>query len=322
MGSSIVAMALLTSGCAGSSAPAPQQPDSNSAGFPVTVDHGLGTTVVPAPPRRIVAIGGNDGDALFALGVTPVAVLGNQSASGITPWLTRRIDPAKTTVMRPGAGVDLERIAAFQPDLILAGSMPGISAEYDKLSRIAPTVGHVRGVLSDTWQERLRLTARAVGQLPQAEQIITATERRIADVPNRIPGLRGRSISIALANQPDSLAVVRGDNTTNLLRALDLKVAPGLRDVQSTTLPNAANSLPPEQWSRLDADIVLVAANNPSLAEAVRTNPLISKLPAIKRGTYQEIDLNMMSALRVPSALNVTWVIDQITPTLTRAAAG
>ncbi|WP_156935261.1 ABC transporter substrate-binding protein [Pseudonocardia spinosispora] len=315
-------IALLTSGCAGSSEPAPQPPDPAEAGFPVTVEHGLGTTVVPSPPRRIVAIGGNDGDALFALGLTPVAVLGNQSPSGITPWLAGRIDPAKTTVMRPGAGIDLERIAAFQPDLILAGSVPSIAADYDKLSRIAPTVSYVHGVLSDTWQERLRLTAHAVGALPRAEQIITDTERRIAGVPDRIPGLRGRSISIAWANQPGSLAVVGGDNnTTNLLRALDLKVAPGLRDIQSTTLPNAANSLSPEQWSRLDADIALVAANNPGLAESVRTSPLISKLPAVKRGTYQDIDLNVVSALRVPSALNVTWVIDQITPTLTRAAA-
>lgn len=316
----------LASGCSGNPAtpePLPHQRDTASAGFPVTVGHGLGSTTIPAPPHRIVAIGGNDGDALFALGITPVAVLGNQSTSGITPWVAGRIDPGKTTVLRQGTGIELERIAAFQPDLIIAASMPNIAQEYTKLSRIAPTVTYQHGILSDSWQERLRLTARAVGRASDAEKIITDTEWRIAQVPDRIPGLRGRSISIAWANQPGSLAVVGGDNNTaTLLRTLDLQVAPGLRDIQSTNLPNAGNSLSTEQWSRLNADIVLVAANNPGLAAAVRDNPLIEKLPAVGRGTYQEIDLNVMSALRVPSVLNVPWVIDQITPTLTRAAAG
>jgi iron complex transport system substrate-binding protein len=108
------------------------EPAADSA-FPVSVDHSLGRTTVPAPPRRIVALGGNDGDALYALGVEPVAVLGGQGGQtrdGITPWLAGRLDPTRTTVLRTATDTGLERIAALRPDLILAESVPTVGDEY------------------------------------------------------------------------------------------------------------------------------------------------------------------------------------------------
>lgn len=318
-----VTLALLgVAGCAsGPAAPTPAQPAGGA--FPVVVEHGLGSTTIPAPPRRIVAVGGNDGDALFALGITPVAVLGGQTANGIQPWLAGRLDPARTAVLRSPADFGLEHLASLRPDLILAGSVPNIAGEYDKLSRIAPTVTYQHGALTDTWQDRLRLTARAVDRSAEAERLITETEGRIAEVARQNPGLRGRTVSIAWANQPGSLAVLGGDsNTTALLAALGLTVAPGLRDIHSNGLPTAASSLSTEQWSRLDADIVLVAASTPELAQTVRDSPLIKALPAYSRGTFQAIDVSTVSALRVPSVLNVAWLIDQIRPTLAHAAAG
>ncbi|HTF50025.1 MAG TPA: iron-siderophore ABC transporter substrate-binding protein [Pseudonocardia sp.] len=318
----VVVMAI--AGCAGTPAPSatPSQPGEPAGdAFPVVVQHGLGATTIPSAPQRIVAIGGNDGDALFALGITPVAVLGGQTADGVPPWLAGRLDPASTIVLRSPGDPGLERIAALRPDLILAGAVPNIGDLYAKLAQIAPTVTYRHGPVADSWQDRLRLTARAVGRTAQADRLIADTERRIAELPDHNPGLRGKSVSIAWANQPGSLAVLGGDsNTTALLRALGLTVAPGLRDVQSNTLPNAASSLSTEQWSRLDADVVLVAASTPDLAEAVRDNPLVRALPAVSRGTFQAIDLSTVSALRVPSVLNVVWLLDQIRPTLVHAA--
>lgn len=326
MGTALVTVLVLIAGagCAGEAPPAATPEPGQPAGgpFPVTVAHGLGGTTVPRQPRRIVAIGGNDADALYALGVTPVAVLGSRgTADGIPPWLRGRLDPKQTAVLSSTEAVNLEHLAALRPDLILAGSVPNIADEYAKLSRIAPTITYAHGVLTDSWEERLRLAARAVGLEPRAEQLITETQRRITGFLGSHPGLEGKTISIAWANQPGSLAVLGGDNnTTDLLRALGLRVAPGVRDINSNTLPNASTSLSPEQWSRLDADVVLVGANSPDLAAAVRDSPLIRALPAIARGTYQEVDISLLSALRVPSVLNVNWVVDQITPTLTRAA--
>ena len=42
--------------------------------FPVTIEHALGETTIPAQPRRVVALGYVDHDYLYSLGVAPVAV--------------------------------------------------------------------------------------------------------------------------------------------------------------------------------------------------------------------------------------------------------
>jgi len=319
----LVAVTALAS-CAGTPTPSatPSQPQAPATdAFPVVVQHGLGATTIPSAPQRIVAIGGNDGDALFALASRrsrcSAATPPTESRPGWPAGWTRPAPPC----CAPRATLAWSAIAALRPDLILAGSVPNIGDLYAKLAQIAPTVTYLHGPVADSWQDRLRLTARAVGRTAQADRLIADTERRIAELPDHNPGLRGKSVSIAWANQPGSLAVLGGDsNTTALLHALGLTVAPGLRDVQSNTLPNAASSLSTEQWSRLDADVVLVAASTPDLAEAVRDNPLVRALPAVSRGTFQAIDLSTVSALRVPSVLNVVWLLDQIRPTLVHAA--
>jgi ABC-type Fe3+-hydroxamate transport system substrate-binding protein len=61
--------AVLTTACGGGS------PGRSSAGavpgggaFPVTVQHALGSMVVPAAPQRVLSLGYTDQDAILALG--------------------------------------------------------------------------------------------------------------------------------------------------------------------------------------------------------------------------------------------------------------
>jgi iron complex transport system substrate-binding protein len=54
-------MALDTAGCSASSSdPAPAATESVASGFPVTINHQLGTATIPAAPQRVVTIGFNE----------------------------------------------------------------------------------------------------------------------------------------------------------------------------------------------------------------------------------------------------------------------
>ena len=71
---------------------------------------------------------------------------------------------------------NLETILALRPDLIVRLTWEG-NQNYDKLSKIAPTVGYQEGG-TGFWQKGLRDLARVFGKQVQAEQII----KQAADV--------------------------------------------------------------------------------------------------------------------------------------------
>src|SRR5689334_22120434 len=53
-----------------SSGEAPKADDASTAGFPVTITHLFGSTVIKAKPQRVVAIGGGDMEAAISLAST------------------------------------------------------------------------------------------------------------------------------------------------------------------------------------------------------------------------------------------------------------
>jgi iron complex transport system substrate-binding protein len=60
--SGIVAALLVAAGCAAPSTAAPVE-QAPAAGFPVTIEHALGSTTIPAPHERAVAAGAASGRA-------------------------------------------------------------------------------------------------------------------------------------------------------------------------------------------------------------------------------------------------------------------
>ena len=116
-----------------------------SAGFPVTLKNTFGETTIPEKPERIVTLGWNAQDVVYALGETPVGmpkVTYGQTAAGTTAWGAGEFDPAKTTLLDTGDKYPFEKIAALKPDVILAPYEGFDEATYKTLSGIAPTVAY------------------------------------------------------------------------------------------------------------------------------------------------------------------------------------
>ena len=95
--------AVLLSACGGGGpGPAEETPAASGGGaFPVTVQHALGSTVIPAAPRRVVSLGYTDQDAILALGVVPVAIrefTGNRPAA-TWPWASDRLQGQEPQVL-------------------------------------------------------------------------------------------------------------------------------------------------------------------------------------------------------------------------------
>src|SRR4051794_27605764 len=135
--------------------------------FPVTVEHQYGETVVPAEPQRVVSVGVTEQDVLLQLGVVPVAVTEwyGEQPDATWPWAHDLLDGAHPEVLHTGDGLEFERIAALDPDLIVGTNAGLTKKDYQLLSAIAPTIAGVEGATDyfSPWQDQVLQIARGLG---------------------------------------------------------------------------------------------------------------------------------------------------------------
>lgn len=129
----VAAMALLIQSCNGTAASKGQDAAATDAG-PISVKHGLGTTIIPHRPSRVAALDMNEIDMLDQLGI-PVS---GMPKDFVPPFLAGHADDAKVEDLGSIVQPNLERVHAMRPDLILI--TPLQANHYPELSQIAPTV--------------------------------------------------------------------------------------------------------------------------------------------------------------------------------------
>src|ERR687894_17666 len=137
--------------------------------FPVTIEHKFGSTTIESEPKRVVVAGLREQDALLALGVVPVATTEwyGEHPGAIFPWAKDELGDAKLpTVLSYRDGIEIEKVAAQRPDLILGVYSGMTKKEYESLSKIAPTVAQPKGEpdYGSSWQEETRIAGQAGGK--------------------------------------------------------------------------------------------------------------------------------------------------------------
>ncbi|MFC4456163.1 iron-siderophore ABC transporter substrate-binding protein [Deinococcus sonorensis] len=162
----------------------------------VTVKHDEGTAIVRKDPQRVVVMDEEALGWMAALGVADRVVgIGSTyfSPSDLTGGRIKpevlnsgfygRVGLKNPAYIGDWQSPNLETLLSLKPDLIVRLTWQG-NQNYDKLSRIAPTVGYQEDA-TGFWQKGLRDLARVFGRQEQAEQVI----RQVADV-NRANGRR------------------------------------------------------------------------------------------------------------------------------------
>ncbi|MFI7534776.1 ABC transporter substrate-binding protein [Streptosporangium sp. NPDC049376] len=270
-------------------------------GFPRTVKHAMGETVIPARPVRVVTLDQSFVDAVLTLdtdvvGFTTYRAIDDKLPDYLTPVLGHAKDAVSVgTLEQPS----LERIIALKPDLIVSAKVRH-EALYDKLSKIAPTVfSETTGAI---WKENLRLMGRALGREDLAET-------RLKDYQDRAAAL-GASIDKKNGGMP-TVSVVRfaGEPTVRLYvensySGLVLKDVGFVRPKdQPTTTETIAVNISQENISQLDAEHIFVAAYPDPAAEPIKkefqANPLWGRLKGAK---HDVADVVWMSAVGIQGA--------------------
>jgi iron complex transport system substrate-binding protein len=246
--------------CGDDEEPAASTPaaSAKAGAFPVTIAHKYGTTEIERAPERVVTVGLNEQDAFFALGVAPVAVTDWMGfPNGIGPWAEKAAAAAgaKPQLLKNTDGIEFEKIAALQPDVIVALYSDLTKPDYEKLSQIAPTVAAPKGYADwrIPWQDTTRTIGKIVGKSAEAEKLVAGVEARLDREAAAHPEFKGKVATMAMPYRgfwvygPD-------DPRSRLLTSLGFKLSP---EITKLFVDDYSGKISNEQLSLLDLDAVV-----------------------------------------------------------------
>ncbi|MEV0193959.1 iron-siderophore ABC transporter substrate-binding protein [Kitasatospora purpeofusca] len=265
-----------------------------SAGtFPVTVEHAFGSTKVDKAPKRVVTVGYTDDQAVLAFGIKPVGMVdqypnpAGQSPDINTqwPWVKDKWGDAKPEVVlnNGDAGPNFEKIAALRPDLIVAVYSEIDQAAYDKLSKIAPTVGRTKAEkepFSAPWQDNALHIAKALGRADEGKQLVQGIQDKLAAVKTAHPEFADQT-AVALSWYKDSVTpFTTTDVRGQLLSGMGFK---GQTEIDRIAGKEFSTQLSPERMDLIDVDRVFVI-NDKADTDALKKFDLFANLKVTKAG--------------------------------------
>jgi iron complex transport system substrate-binding protein len=296
-----------------------------SGAFPVTIEHKFGSTTIEREPKRVVVVGLREQDALLALGVVPVATTEwfGEHPGAVFPWAKDELGSATVpTVLSNTDGIQLEKVAAQRPDLII-GVYSGLTKkDYDSLSKLAPVIAQPKGQVDygSSWQDEQLITGKAVGQPEKAQELVDQTEKLIADVAAEHPEFKGKTA----ANISDYQGIfVYGpqDVRTRTLEALGFTYPDELRKA----FPNDfGGQLSDERVDAVDVDALVWFADGDRTVEELKRDPVYSKLRVRKEGRDVFIGAKdrVYEATSFPSVLSLPTLMKELVPRLAAAVDG
>ncbi|WP_328334317.1 iron-siderophore ABC transporter substrate-binding protein [Kribbella sp. NBC_00382] len=302
------------------------QPQAAGGAFPVSIKNKFGTAEIKAAPQRVVVVGLVEQDALLALGVTPVATTEwfGDKPGALFPWAQAKLgDGAVPQVLSDKDGIQFEKVAALQPDLIV-GLYSGITADdYKKLSALAPTVAQLSGApdYGVGWQDITRTVGQAVGKATEADELIKGVEGQFAKVRAEHPEFKGKT---AIMASPYDGYFVYGsqDPRSRLLTDLGFTLP---ADLDKLLGGKFGANISTEKAALLDQQAIVWFPSKGGTAKLL-ADPVYKALNVAKqgRGVYIEEDYgnDLYGATSFVSVLSLPTVLDQLVPKLAKAVDG
>ena len=279
----------------------------------VTVKHMFGETRVPAPPKRVVSAGYTEQDDLLAVGVVPVAITNwwGDQPFGVWPWATPKLGGAQPEVLDLSNGIQIDRIAALRPDLIVATNAGLDGDTYKKLSEIAPTIAQSgQDAFFEPWKNQAAAISQAVFKFDEMAGLVRGIEEKFAEVPKSNPQFAGKKVLL-----------LQGTLADDAVRTLTPNWRSDFLTQMGFVVPDTGGSVIPrdKMESVLNAaDALIWTTESDDQQAALLADPTIAKLTATtsQRNVFTGKDL--AGAIAFASPLSYPVVADQLPPALAK----
>lgn len=235
----------------------------------------------------------------------------------------KELSAEKPVLFDEGDGIDFEAVAATQPDVILAAYSGLSQSDYDTLSQIAPVVAYPDAPWSTDWREMIRLNSAGLGMKAEGEALIARIEKEIASVVTGHPQLAGKKAMFVTHLDATNLSIVNfytaNDSRVKFFADLGLKSPKSV--VDATKPGQFAAGVSAERVDAFDdVDIVVTYGSQP-LLDAMRADPLLSRMPAVTNDSIVMLGRNPLGTASNPTPLSISWVLKDYADLLAKAAA-
>ena len=300
--------------------------------FPVTVEHAYGSTTIESQPERIAAVAWANHEVPLALGVVPVGMSaagwGDDDGDGVLPWVEERLEEldAETPVLFDETdGIDIEAVAATQPDLILATYSGVTEKEYETLSKIAPVVAYPDIAWATSVQDMITISCQAMGLAEAGEQLVADLDAEVDAAYADHPELAGKSIMFSYIDPTDLSQVgfyTTHDTRPGFLAEVGMTMPALVTEASAETEEFYVTRSAEDLDAFDDVDIFVTYGDaDGKLVDEIVNDPVISQIPAVRDGHVAVLaDSTPLAASANPSPLSIGWGIDAYFDRLAGAA--
>jgi len=259
-----------------------------------TVNHLMGEVAIPVDPQRVVTLHdlGLTTMALH-LGFQPIGSHGRLGANGEETFsLGEGFSSVGLTHVGAFDAINLERIIALQPDLIIGRSFE--ESIYDQLSQIAPTVLVPAAITADSVAYSAYL-ADLLNRTQRHEELAALYEAKIERIKLLVPNPQGVYVTALIMNSEDGVVQMFGGTLPidKVFRDVGFSKRAAVRKMEEQFVPGGDRyTLSLETISDLDADFVFnnyygsgsdISLNS---SRVIETGSLWQQLNAVQQRQY------------------------------------
>jgi iron complex transport system substrate-binding protein len=273
----------------------------------------FGETKVPAAPKRVVSAGYTEQDDLLAVGVVPIAVTNwwGDQPFGVWPWAQPKLGGAQPEVLDLSNGVQIDRIAALKPDLIVATNAGIDEDTYKKLSQIAPTIPQSgQDAFFEPWKTQAAAIGRAAFKFDEMAALVKAVEDKFTEIAKNNPQFSGKkALLLEGAIVGDAVNVLAPRWRSDFLTQMGLAI------------PEIGGTITRDQMAPMldSADVLIWSTESDDQQAALLADPTVAKLRATTGNRNVFTGKDLAGAIAFASPLSYPVVADQLTPALAKA---
>jgi ABC-type Fe3+-hydroxamate transport system substrate-binding protein len=256
-----------------------------------------------APAGRLVTLDGATAALALLLGQTQVGTASFLSADPLLPAIAQIQATPVTDVSGAGGGIEVERLAALRPDLLVGFRSSGADPVLGELATLR--------TVERTGNSDADCHALAAGLGVEARHLLDDVHRRTAELGARLRAGRPPTISILSPGLDGQSLFVLGTATPAgaVVEGLGLPRPAAQRGLIDPFMQVSTERLPEH-----DADLVLLLTGPTADPAFLRDQPLWQRLAAVQAGRVVEVDA--MRWATMSCALGTLWVLDDLAAVL------